>query len=140
MIYILFIGMLTTLSINFANAHTCYNAFQTKQGGWNEGIDRASCNDGVSNYSCSLAQCGATKIFTQCSTQSGQPGNLRVYAYSYTLYGGELTVTGRIVSSTPSPTSNFLYCQAKQNQGNMQTCDDDGCTRPTPKTGKNGKQ
>ncbi|POW22445.1 hypothetical protein PSHT_01341, partial [Puccinia striiformis] len=112
MIYILFIGMLTTLSINFANAHTCYNAFQTKQ---------------------------ATKIFTQCSTQSGQPGNLRVYAFSYTLYGGELTVTGRIVSSTPSPTSNFLYCQAKQNQGNMQTCDDDGCTRPTPKTGKNGK-
>ncbi|KAI9613861.1 hypothetical protein H4Q26_009711 [Puccinia striiformis f. sp. tritici PST-130] len=89
MINILFIGMLTTLAINFANAYTCWNAFQTKKGGWNEGDDRASCNNGVDNYSCSLSQCGglsAPKIFTQCSTQSGHTGDLHVYALSYTTF------------------------------------------------------
>jgi hypothetical protein len=34
MITILFIGMITTLSISLANAMICTDAFQTKEGGW----------------------------------------------------------------------------------------------------------
>ncbi|KAA1104070.1 hypothetical protein PGT21_009557 [Puccinia graminis f. sp. tritici] len=34
MMTILFIGMITTLSMNLANAMLCTEAFQTKEGGW----------------------------------------------------------------------------------------------------------
>ncbi|KNE95904.1 hypothetical protein PSTG_10821 [Puccinia striiformis f. sp. tritici PST-78] len=138
MINILFIGMLTTLAINFANAYTCWNAFQTKKGGWNEGDDRASCNNGVDNYSCSLSQCGglsAPKIFTQCSTQSGHTGDLHVYALSYTTFRNKFYVTGRIFPSTSGPPIS-LYCPVSQNKGNLYICQDDGCIDPSSKSGK----
>ncbi|KAI9613787.1 hypothetical protein H4Q26_009634 [Puccinia striiformis f. sp. tritici PST-130] len=33
-VYILFIGMIATLSIHLANAHKCWDSFQTEEGGW----------------------------------------------------------------------------------------------------------
>ncbi|POV97802.1 hypothetical protein PSHT_14388 [Puccinia striiformis] len=84
---ILIIGMIITLSITLANAHICYSAYQTVEGGYNPGPGKALCGDGTKTYSCTLTACiSVHQIFQRCSTDPKMlPGTMNVRVLSYAL-------------------------------------------------------
>ncbi|POW21330.1 hypothetical protein PSHT_02567 [Puccinia striiformis] len=96
-VYILFIGMIATLSIHLANAHKCWDSFQTEEGGWAVSPGTASgyavtpgtaaCNNGITAYSCVLSSCTNKRVFWGCTSDTDKSGTLKVTGLSYTTYG-----------------------------------------------------
>ncbi|KAI7962680.1 hypothetical protein MJO28_000774 [Puccinia striiformis f. sp. tritici] len=117
---ILSIGMIITLSLTLVNAHICYNAYQTQEGGWFPGDGSATCGDGTRTYQCSLPACTpgppndlfrkltcvlpdlrvlAHQIYQRCSkVPTKLPGNMNFRVLSYTLEKNVLV--SRCIKST----------------------------------------
>ncbi|EFP81102.2 uncharacterized protein PGTG_07354 [Puccinia graminis f. sp. tritici CRL 75-36-700-3] len=106
MMTILFIGMITTLSMNLANAMLCTEAFQTKEGGWGAPPGKAACLSGSASRLCNLSTCYGSSpngpldvsqsVFTGCSiSDDGKDGTLSVYVISYGMNSGKFSVTGK---------------------------------------------
>ncbi|KAI7940568.1 hypothetical protein MJO28_012853 [Puccinia striiformis f. sp. tritici] len=106
---ILIIGMIITLSITLANAHICYSAYQTVEGGYNPGPGKALCGDGTKTYSCTLTACiSVHQIFQRCSTDPKMlPGTMNVRVLSYALTDNILSVaTGGKRAYCPNDAEN----------------------------------
>ncbi|KAI7944616.1 hypothetical protein MJO28_010311 [Puccinia striiformis f. sp. tritici] len=106
---ILLIGMITILSITLANAHKCWDSFETEEGGYAVTPGTAACNNGITAYSCVLSSCTNKRVFWGCTSDTDKSGTLKVTGLSYTTYGDTFTV-----STGPK---TYVECPIKQNRG-----------------------
>ncbi|KAI9601305.1 hypothetical protein H4Q26_001120 [Puccinia striiformis f. sp. tritici PST-130] len=124
---ILSIGMIITLSLTLVNAHICYNAYQTQEGGWFPGDGSATCGDGTRTYQCSLPACTpAHQIYQRCSkVPTKLPGNMNFRVLSYTLEKNVLVVT-----TGPPGQTYKVYCPNDvENKVKITVCPDADCDK-----------
>ncbi|POW18406.1 hypothetical protein PSHT_05871 [Puccinia striiformis] len=57
MVYIIFLGMITTLYTVLADIHVCDSAFQTEDGGYTPGKGQAACLTSSGTFLCDINAC-----------------------------------------------------------------------------------
>ncbi|KAI7962681.1 hypothetical protein MJO28_000775 [Puccinia striiformis f. sp. tritici] len=127
MIRMLSIGMIITLSVTLANAHVCYDAYETPEGGYSPPPGKASCGEGGRTYQCDLTACTPVhQIFQRCAKKAAQvPGNMNVRVLSYVAQNNLLTVFTD--TGTPGKTS-VVYCPNDvENKVKITFCPDASC-------------